>query len=83
LIELSNEEEYSALRDKAVKLFGEIPIIVKSREPHQFIVLEIFLQIEEKRAFSKLRDVDFISYKLLKLLKSIVSKTEANDADML
>ena len=46
-------------------------MIVKSREQHQFTILELFLKYKEQRAFAKLRDIDFISYKLFKLHKVI------------
>jgi hypothetical protein len=51
---------------------GELlPMIVKSRQPHQFTILELQLAYKEGRAFSKLKDIDFISYKLFKLSKQL------------
>ena len=55
----------------AWKLLDEIPLIVKSREQHLFTIIEVLVQHKEKRALSKLKDLDFISYKLLKLERSI------------
>ena len=55
------------LRVKAHALLEEIPILVKNKQQHQFTIIELLLKYKEGRAFVKLKDLDFISYKLFKL----------------
>lgn len=75
LAELIKIEQSSGLGElylkKAHELLEMLPMIVKSRQPHQFTILELQLAYKEGRAFSKLKDIDFISYKLFKLSKQL------------
>ena len=75
--QISLEPENKNLKERAKALFESIPIIVKSRQQHQFTILELFLMEDKKRAFSKLKDIDFISYKLFKL-HSILGSSSKN-----
>jgi hypothetical protein len=52
-------------------LLESIPIIVKSREQHQFTIMELLLKHKENRALSKLKDIDFISFKLFRTMRLI------------
>mmetsp|Transcript_28544 Transcript_28544/g.43167 ORF Transcript_28544/g.43167 Transcript_28544/m.43167 type:complete len:128 (+) Transcript_28544:668-1051(+) len=64
-------EEIEEWRAKGYKILESLPVLVKGRQVHQFAVVELFLKFNEGRALSKLRDIDYISYKLFKLLKLI------------
>ena len=71
--QINLEPENEKLLKVSHELIESIPMIVKSREQHQFSILEIFLRYNEKKAFSKLKDIDFISYKLFKLHNTMCS----------
>jgi hypothetical protein len=46
-------------------------MLVKNRHQHQLSIIELLVQFKEARAYSKLKDLDFISYKLFKLERKI------------
>lgn len=56
---------------KAHQVLEEIPILVKNREQHQFTIIELLVEFKESRAQAKLKDLDFISFKLFRLERAI------------
>lgn len=50
----------------AHELLDEVPIVVKNRQQESFTVLEVLLGYKEQRALAKLKDIDYISYKLFR-----------------
>lgn len=61
---------------KAHEILKEMPQIVKRRQYQHFTIIELILQYQEKIAYSKLKDLDFISYKLFKLERAISLQIE-------
>ena len=81
LIDLMREDQTTPAqrlmyRDKAHSLLKHIPILVKNRQQHHFTIIELMVQFQEERAFTKLKDLDFISYKLFKLERAIATQKE-------
>lgn len=76
LIEICKEKRLSD-RDrlnyinKSHQILEQIPIIVKNRQQHQFTIIELLVGFKETRAYAKLKEIDFISYKLFKLERAI------------
>lgn len=56
-------------------LLDEVPIVVKNRQQEAFTVLEVLLGYKEQRALAKLKDLDYISYKLFRELRALIDKT--------
>lgn len=70
------------IRHRGHQLLDEIPILVKNKQQHQFTIIELLLQYKESRAYQKLKDLDFISFKLFRLERAIhqESKGEADNS---
>lgn len=77
LIELIRQDNHTQdqvkqYRRKAHQVLEEIPILVKNREQHQFTIIELLVGFKESRAQAKLKDLDFISFKLFRLERAIM-----------
>ena len=66
-----SEKERAVYIKKSHQILEEIPIIVKNRQQHQLTIIELMVKFKEVRAYAKLREIDFISYKLFKLDRAI------------
>ena len=66
-----SEKERAISIKKSHQILEEIPIIVKNRQQHQLTIIELMVKFKEVRAYAKLREIDFISYKLFKLERAI------------
>ena len=44
---------------------------MKNKHQHQFTIIELLLKYKEARAYTKLKDLDFISFKLFKLERTL------------
>ena len=57
-------------------------MLVKNRNQHIFTIIELLIKYKEARAYSKLKDLDFISYKLFKLERAIeVERIKSSKSD--
>lgn len=76
IVDQINQDQFTEMQKEHIRkrghvLLEEIPILVKNKQQHQFTIIELLLKFKETRAYTKLKDLDFISYKLFKLERAI------------